>query len=565
VEEIQHTVRWDDDEERRINNSKRIQQPQQKAAIKVTRSPSSSRRGATRTKSSETTTATTTTKKNKEKTNRKTKATSTNQVPIVTASAAVPKVVVEHDKIQRHRKRKTTTKMMKTTTRRANGMNIPYEDTFKALQVFHKRHGHVILPRRYPVEPLVGPSSTSSDEPEAGDDIDEDYPNIWHGVDLAGTVYNMPWWQKHIKHRPDRVADLNTLGFVWERLQPEWNLILESLIVYRSIYGDLLVKTDFTVPYDDDNWPKSCWGIALGTAVNKIRTRGDHLRDHHSWERREQLDSIGFVWDTKEVRFNKFCHALRIYRQIHHGPDDLGVIVGGGGTKNQVGKNLIRDATTSLARQATIRPSSNLIGSNAAGGRYDSGGTIDPVTPLRVPSKFRIPRSSRWPNYLWGYPLGERCTQVRQKQLYIKDNPRRFQELANLGFFASSSSSSKGGNSDLSWLKVVHASAVYSQLHDNILDVPTKYVVPFPPEKNQKTISSSSSSLIPKEQNGSDDALAWPEYLWGYPLGQRLRDVRVKGYHLNGPQADERRRQLDALGMQWTLKRGPRPTKTTPL
>jgi hypothetical protein len=53
------------------------------------------------------------------------------------------------------------------------------------------------------------------------------------------------------------------------------------------------------------------------------------------------------------------------------------------------------------------------------------------------------------------------------------------------------------------------------------------------------------------------------EYLWGFPLGQRLRDIRVKGYYLRGKQATVRKRQLDALGFDWEPKRGRRrQTKT---
>ena len=52
------------------------------------------------------------------------------------------------------------------------------------------------------------------------------------------------------------------------------------------------------------------------------------------------------------------------------------------------------------------------------------------------------------------------------------------------------------------------------------------------------------------------------EYLWGFPLGQRLRDIRVKGYYLRGECAGARRRQLDALGFEWNPKSaGRRPRK----
>jgi hypothetical protein len=84
----------------------------------------------------------------------------------------------------------------------------------------------------------------------------------------------------------------------------------------------------------------------------------------------------------------------------------------------------------------------------------------------------------------------------------------------------------------------VHAAAIYSQLHGRVLTVPCHFVVPSP--------------ATPAEQEG----WPWPEYLWGLKLGQRLKDVRVKGAYLQGPMGVSRRLQLDALGMEWVPKRG---------
>jgi len=48
------------------------------------------------------------------------------------------------------------------------------------------------------------------------------------------------------------------------------------------------------------------------------------------------------------------------------------------------------------------------------------------------------------------------------------------------------------------------------------------------------------------------------ERLWGLCLGQRLKDIRVKGAYLSGSSGQARRAQLDALGFNWTPKRGRR-------
>ena len=48
---------------------------------------------------------------------------------------------------------------------------------------------------------------------------------------------------------------------------------------------------------------------------------------------------------------------------------------------------------------------------------------------------------------------------MRQKELYVKNNPRRQQKLEELGFYW------RAGNASLGWLKVCHAAAIYSRLH----------------------------------------------------------------------------------------------------
>ena len=286
--------------------------------------------------------------------------------------------------------------------RPAKGYHIPFESTLTALQTYYSINSNLALPRKY-----IVPN-------------DPKYPSQWHGVDLAGTVYDMKWWNEHIKSRPERVAELNKLKFVWERLVPEWNLILEALVTYRILYGDLLVPTNFTVPYEDPEWPRSTWGISLGKSVYRIRNRGDFIRGASEWSRRDQLDGIGFIWDIQEYRFEKFYSALRAF------------------AKNEA-----------------------------------SGGS-SAFKALRVPTKFVIPKSDDWPKDLWGYKLGEKCNHVRQKGLYIKNNSERQRRLQEIGFMP-------GGNISLGWLEVVHAAAIFSQLNNRNLDVPVNFVVPAPP------------------------------------------------------------------------------------
>jgi hypothetical protein len=346
---------------------------------------------------------------------------------------------------------------------------LSYNVTLQALRAYHAQNGDLIMPRRFIVP-----------------DDDETYPKDWWGLDLS-SVYSMKWWQTHIKQRSERVVELSELGFCWQRLQPEWNLILEALINYSSLYGDTIVPIGFVVPRSKE-WPAATWGIPLGRRCARIRGRNDFLRNPHSAaSRREQLDGLGFLWESPHAwRFRKFFVALRFFAHIH-----------GVGKVSQ-----------------------------------------DRIQPLVVPSDFVVPEASKiWPQELWGYPLGAKCVAVRTKGLYVKDNPQRKALLDGLGFHWS-------GNADLSWLKVVHAAAIYSKLHNRRLDVPVRFRVPRRP------------------QNDGGE-WPWPEYLWDLPLGQRLRAVRTKGAYLNGEFGEKRRHQLEALGFQWhpQRQRG-RPSKS---
>lgn len=350
--------------------------------------------------------------------------------------------------------------------RRRSGVDLPYYSAIKALRAYSSLHGNLVIPRRYRVP------------------YTKDYANEWHGVDLS-TIYDMKWWQRNVKSKPDRVAELNQLGFVWERLQPEWNLILEALITYRTLYGNLLVPSSYVVPQGDNRWSKATWKIPLGNCVYRIRSRSDFLRDDNAGSRRDQLDGLGFVWDAQERRYRIFYAALRHYAKLEKC------------------------------------------------GAFSVGRSIS----ISIPSNYIVPSEDLWPNELWGYPLGAKCIAVRQKDLYVKDKPERKQMLQKLGFHW-------GGNADLGWLRVVHAAAIYSRMHDRYLDVPYHFKVPAPSTT---------------EHDGQE--WPWPEHLWGLPLGQRLKDVRTKDTYLKGENAPKRRNQLDALGFVWKPKQGRKQSK----
>jgi hypothetical protein len=377
-------------------------------------------------------------------------------------------------------------KNVKTTlcsTRRANAMDIPYHKTIEALRMYHTIHGDLVMPRRYIVPMSQG------------------YPMEWIGLDLAATVYTMKWWKKNIRtEEAKRVSELNNLGFVWERLQPEWNIVLEALITYHTIHGHVMVPNKFVIPYGSSQWPKGTWGIPLGNCVYRIRSRNDFLHGSTSFSRRSQLDRLHFIWDVHEQSFLKFFAILRHFAKL------------------------------------------------SKTGKFTPPGT--PMKPLKVPATYKVPiGDDRWPKELWNYQLGAKCIAVRQKELYIKNKPKRQHMLEDLGFRWC-------GNAELSWLKVVHAAAIYSRLNGHSLDVPYKFVVPSPTAAFFAQQKSKEGN-----ENSVDDEWPWPQYLWNLPLGQRIKEIRITGAYLKGKDKIERIRQLDALGFVWNVREHRRQKK----
>jgi len=285
---------------------------------------------------------------------------------------------------------------------------LPFDSSLRVLEAYHRIHGDLVIP-----ESFIVPSSN-------------EYPKEWHGVKLAKHIYTMRWWQRHISQNKDRVSQLNKLGYIWERLQPRWNLFVDALGIYRNLYGDVMVPATFTIPRSND-WPKACWDLPLGGIVQRVRLRHDYLIGDNAIERKQQLDRLGFVYDVSEYKFQKFLNALKWFNRLDR--------------------------------------------ENSASSQLNSA--------IRVPSKFVVPdNDERWPSDLWNYQLGAKCMAVRQKKLYVKGHPERKQALEDIGFRR------RSGNASFGWLDVVHGAAIYSQMHGRELNVPFSFVVPAPPTEN---------------------------------------------------------------------------------
>ena len=130
-----------------------------------------------------------------------------------------------------------------------------WEKMFAKLEKYRQQHGDCLVPYRYKEDPSLG---------------------RW----VSNQRRNC---SKLNSIRRDR---LDSIGFVWDPHDQQWEEMFAKLEKYRQQHGDCLV------PYHYKEDP------SLGKWVSNQRSNYANL----SSTRRHRLDSIGFVWDARHAR-----------------------------------------------------------------------------------------------------------------------------------------------------------------------------------------------------------------------------------------------------------------------
>ncbi len=107
---------------------------------------------------------------------------------------------------------------------------------------------------------------------------------------------------KRAQLQPERVAELDARGFVWDHGQESFDTYLRALQRYTEQHGHARVPKH----HDED-------GRNLGAWVAKLRARRATL-DQHSIQ---ALDALGFVWHPRESQFAKNMSLLQEYVALH--------------------------------------------------------------------------------------------------------------------------------------------------------------------------------------------------------------------------------------------------------
>ena len=132
-----------------------------------------------------------------------------------------------------------------------------WEEMYQRLVVFHKRHGHCLVPDNYKDDIKLG---------------------TWVGKQRG--MY------KKGRLSQDRIGKLDAIRFVWDPNDDAWEEMYQRLVVFHKRHGHCLVPNN----YKDD--------IKLGTWVGKQRWW--YKKGGLSQSRIDKLNALGFCWEVKK-------------------------------------------------------------------------------------------------------------------------------------------------------------------------------------------------------------------------------------------------------------------------
>jgi hypothetical protein len=98
---------------------------------------------------------------------------------------------------------------------------------------------------------------------------------------------------------PERLAQLNVLGFVWDARENDWDEMFAILIEYKMRYGDC------NVPVTYENQKLTRWVTSQRQAK-----KGGWITNRHI----ARLDAIGFAWTPFDEKWEKVFGSLEEYK-----------------------------------------------------------------------------------------------------------------------------------------------------------------------------------------------------------------------------------------------------------
>ncbi|KAH9109205.1 hypothetical protein AeMF1_015695 [Aphanomyces euteiches] len=397
-----------------------------------------------------------------------------------------------------------------------------WEENLEALRIYKSIHGNLNVPTTFKLK--MG---------------DVEWPEKLWDKKLGYSVGTLRKQEEIMD--PARREILDSMGFIWDAVQANWEKKLLALETYKAIHEDLLVKTTFVVPDQDPAWPKATWNMKLGYLVASCRKTKDSLPP----KIRDALITMGFVWNFTDKRTgpgqpprfsiakqNQILEIVQAQYKLQ------------GHTKFTTLPNPFKVPSSSEWPQRLHECFVNVSRFRRAYrlGLLDASivATLDEMRfvwddsqhqwrllmkaleifkkiygHVNVHQGFEVPEEDpEWPNYLWGMKLGTRVGTIRFGHTKLTLEKR--QELEKMNFIWDAN--------ELHRNVILLALKTYKEIYEN-LSVPSKFVVP-------------------------SDAPEWPPELAGMKLGAVYHHLRAR----RATMSDELKKRLEEFGFEWIDK-----------
>ena len=324
---------------------------------------------------------------------------------------------------------------------------------------------------------------------------------------------------------------------------------LQALIIYKNIYGELIIPNKFQVP-NESSWPNELHGFKLGKRLQRLLISDFFLNKYPDKKNallqiglNLSLDSLIDDWDMiykalvtykdiygdlrvpnkfiipREESWPKLCWDMKLGLKLSSIRSTGRYIKEDSKRKKQLDE---------LGFEKRLRDHTHKqqLGEQLFEQIYDAlviyKENID--NELNVPESFIIPNNNNiWPENLWNLKLGEYIKSIKDKDKLVFGHEEREKRLRDLGLTFEESKKIK--NSIKRFEMVCKALEVYKKLYGDLL-VPQAFIVPI-------------------------NDIEWDEELWGLKLGARVNAIRSQGALVAKDQ--KRMDKLNDMGFVWEL------------
>ncbi len=141
---------------------------------------------------------------------------------------------------------------------------LQWNEKYQAAKQYYETHGDLNVPARYVTEA---------------------------GIPLGSWISNLRTWKNGRSLAPEKQAQLEAIGMVWDPGEDQWQLCFGYAKAYYEAHGDLNVPMKYVT---ED-------GFRLGSWLQEMRRRRQFRQDLPA-ERAKLLESVGMIWESKSLR-----------------------------------------------------------------------------------------------------------------------------------------------------------------------------------------------------------------------------------------------------------------------